>query len=224
MKVKNVCLWAQKCLLSLRISTICLDLLCVNVSHSLMDCKSTKCAGPDKSCNVQTGVCLHYCEVGYQGPMCNETCIEFTYGENCTQTCSPNCGEDKTCDPIDGHCKSGCIDGFEGDFCQDATRQIDPFNLAIIAAVFMTFLLLCVTAVMLGLENRAKTMVSRVTQGLSPSLFLSFGRSPQPKHIDIIARHQEQQMKTEFRKKMKFGSPVDEEYRAARKLKNFGIS
>ena len=52
-------------------------------------------------------------------------CDQRTYGENCSEICSPNCaGLDQACDNVNGSCISGCDNGYVGEKC-DSFGKID---------------------------------------------------------------------------------------------------
>ena len=58
-------------------------------------------------------------------PVCSSTaCANQTYGENCSQSCSPHCGQDKACNNIDGSCISGCDVGYQGKKCDAGEEDI----------------------------------------------------------------------------------------------------
>ena len=51
-------------------------------------------------------------------------CEDNTYGDRCSETCSPNCaGHDQACDNVDGFCILGCIDGYTGKKCDDSKSR-----------------------------------------------------------------------------------------------------
>ena len=52
-------------------------------------------------------------------------CDQRTYGENCSEICSPNCaGLDQACDNVNGSCISGCDVGYQGEKCDAGKDEI----------------------------------------------------------------------------------------------------
>ena len=46
-------------------------------------------------------------------------CSENSFGANCSEICSQNCGgENGTCETVNGFCTSGCDVGYLGDRCE----------------------------------------------------------------------------------------------------------
>ena len=46
-------------------------------------------------------------------------CAQNTFGVNCSETCSQNCGgPNNTCDNVNGFCTFGCDSGYQGKRCQ----------------------------------------------------------------------------------------------------------
>ena len=46
-------------------------------------------------------------------------CPQNTFGVNCSETCSQNCGgSNNACDNVNGFCTFGCDHGYQGKRCQ----------------------------------------------------------------------------------------------------------
>ncbi|XP_052797129.1 uncharacterized protein LOC128229315 [Mya arenaria] len=71
---------------------------------------SKNCEDP-KTCNKTNGFCS-FCEPGWQGPKCNDSCPDLLYGQNCQETCGYCAGA--TCNKTDGHCIA-CLPGYKND-------------------------------------------------------------------------------------------------------------
>ncbi|XP_048239102.1 multiple epidermal growth factor-like domains protein 10 isoform X1 [Haliotis rufescens] len=71
----------------------------------------------DDDCDI-TGTCLRGCRAGYSGELCNETCVNNTYGANCAFDCGA-CHNNVACDIKTGQCAAGCEPGFTEELCQN---------------------------------------------------------------------------------------------------------
>ncbi|GFS12200.1 lymphocyte antigen 75 [Elysia marginata] len=88
-------------------------------------------------------------------------CASYSYGENCTRFCSPNCGgKDQACDSNTGKCTSGCAYGFSGDRCNvvEPVREGDASypGLAIFALVAFAFVMVIFVAGAIVLTSMKK--------------------------------------------------------------------
>ena len=58
----------------------------------------------------------------------SESCVDGTFGMNCTQTC--HCATEAMCDQITGRCERGrCEQGYTGDNCQGKIQVYNNFKL-----------------------------------------------------------------------------------------------
>ncbi|XP_067683562.1 multiple epidermal growth factor-like domains protein 10 [Haliotis asinina] len=76
----------------------------------------------DDDCDIK-GKCHRGCRAGYTGDMCNETCVNNTYGANCRFECGA-CHNNVACDVRTGNCAGGCELGFTGQLCQNCTAGL----------------------------------------------------------------------------------------------------
>ncbi|KAK0046665.1 fucolectin-4 [Biomphalaria pfeifferi] len=72
---------------------------------------------PDELCHHYNGHCVHGCQPGYDGWLCQEECAPTYFGEDCKNKCNPNC-LDQFCDHISGQCLV-CPAGKSGIFCEN---------------------------------------------------------------------------------------------------------
>ncbi|XP_052695923.1 multiple epidermal growth factor-like domains protein 10 [Crassostrea angulata] len=67
-------------------------------------------------CHIETGHCFE-CEDGYQGPKCEQPCLNNTYGAECLKICG-QCLSEQQCNHINGTCTIGCETGYYSDHCK----------------------------------------------------------------------------------------------------------
>nr|XP_022311487.1 receptor-type tyrosine-protein phosphatase mu-like isoform X2 [Crassostrea virginica] len=70
-----------------------------------------------KACDRNTGYCLHGCEKGYNGSLCNHSCPLGTYDYACREICG-ECYQRQSCNHMNGNCADGCKEGFKGELCK----------------------------------------------------------------------------------------------------------
>ncbi|XP_064459433.1 multiple epidermal growth factor-like domains protein 10 isoform X1 [Ornithodoros turicata] len=83
------------------------DLFGTRCQYACSDCRNGKC-------NSVSGC---QCHAGYRGVLCNETCLQGTYGINCREQCQ--CQNGGTCHHRTGKCT--CPPGFRGKLCEQVS-------------------------------------------------------------------------------------------------------
>ncbi|KAL3835848.1 hypothetical protein ACJMK2_021309 [Sinanodonta woodiana] len=71
-----------------------------------------------RSCDMDTGACLHGCDKGWMGLRCDTVCENGTYGSGCLETCGRCLNGNTSCSTIDGNCKDGCQEGWKEENCK----------------------------------------------------------------------------------------------------------
>nr|XP_022309660.1 multiple epidermal growth factor-like domains protein 10 isoform X2 [Crassostrea virginica] len=102
------------------------DAQCPQPTHSLgqecgnntfgQDCTSVcgHCS-ENEHCHHINGSCLNGCDPGFNRLMCDQGCMNGSFGKNCIERCGSNC---ISCNAVTGVCEIGCSPGYEGTFCE----------------------------------------------------------------------------------------------------------
>ncbi|KAK3591421.1 hypothetical protein CHS0354_005348 [Potamilus streckersoni] len=71
-----------------------------------------------RPCDKDTGACLHGCDRGWKGLLCDADCEMGTYDSGCQETCGRCLNGNNSCSTVDGHCTDGCQEGWKGEKCK----------------------------------------------------------------------------------------------------------
>ena len=126
------------------------------------------------------------------------TCVDGTYGQNCSQDCSDNC-YNKTCHVVSGKCLSGCRKGWIGPFCKQSSAKSDDNYTAVYIGIGASIVaaLIVVIIVLVTLRYRRKKQQSDTTRvrGISPTM-ISEVHHTEPHCVSAIPMVQEQHYDT----------------------------